>query len=72
MRRLAVAKRIIPYEDLRKKGITYSKTQIWRLERQGLFPRRVPIGPNRHGWVEDEVDQRIDDLIADRDAAKPE
>jgi len=65
-----VAQRIIPFEDLRpKKGIPYSKTQIWRLEKRGQFPRRVRIGPNRHGWVEDEIDQLIADRIAARDAA---
>jgi prophage regulatory protein len=57
------------YEDLPANGVFYSKTQVWRLEKRGQFPRRVPIGPGRHGWVEDEIDQFIADRIAARDAA---
>jgi prophage regulatory protein len=68
-RRSDVAKRLMRYEDLPTKGIFYSKTQVWRLEKRGQFPRRVPIGPGRHGWVEDEIDQFIADRIAARDAA---
>jgi prophage regulatory protein len=64
-----VAKRLLRYEGLSTKGIFYSKTQLWRLEKRGQFPRRVPIGPGRHGWVEEEIDQFIADRIAARDAA---
>jgi prophage regulatory protein len=63
-----VAHRLIPFDTLRAKGITYSKTQLWRLEKRGQFPRRVPIGPGRHGWVESEIDQFIADRIAARNA----
>ena len=28
---------------------------LWRMERDGRFPKRVPIGQSRVGWVEDEV-----------------
>ena len=28
----------------------YSRTTIWRHEREGLFPRRVKIGKARVGW----------------------
>ena len=65
-----MAQRIIPFDDLHpKKGIPYSKTQIWRLEKRGQFPRRVRIGAGRHGWVESEIDQFIADRIAARDVA---
>ncbi|HWX30948.1 MAG TPA: AlpA family phage regulatory protein [Steroidobacteraceae bacterium] len=65
-----MAKRLIRFEDLPSKGISYSKTQLWRLEKRGQFPRRVPIGPGRHAWVESEIDQFIADRIAARDAGK--
>jgi prophage regulatory protein len=32
-----------------------SDSQIWRLERAGLFPRRVQLGPLAVGWFGDEV-----------------
>ena len=65
-------KRIIPPEDLPLKGIKYSNSQRWRKERDGTFPRRVQLGGNRVGYVESEVDQWIDSLVAARDAKQPE
>lgn len=38
-----------------KEMVLYSPQHIARLEKAGKFPRRVQIGPNRVGWVEDEV-----------------
>jgi prophage regulatory protein len=59
---------LIPYDDLRAKGIRYSKPHLWRLEKAGKFPRRVPIGAARYGYVEAEIDDFITGLIAARDA----
>ena len=47
---------------------TYSPAHIDRLEKQGLFPKRVKLGQIRVAWVESEVDQWIEARIADRDA----
>jgi prophage regulatory protein len=33
----------------------YSPQHVARLEKAGLFPKRVQLGPNRVGWVEAEV-----------------
>ena len=38
-----------------KEMVLYSPQHIARLEKAGLFPKRVHIGPNRVGWVEAEV-----------------
>jgi len=38
-----------------KEMVLYSPQHIARLEKAGQFPKRVQIGPNRVGWVEDEV-----------------
>ena len=38
-----------------KEMVLYSPQHIARLEKAGMFPKRVQIGPNRVGWVEDEV-----------------
>jgi prophage regulatory protein len=47
-----------------KELVLYSPQHIARLEAAGQFPPRVRLGPNRVGWVEDEVldwlRQRID------------
>lgn len=38
-----------------KELVLYSPQHIARLEKAGLFPLRVKLGPNRVGWVEEEV-----------------
>ena len=37
----------------------YCRGWIYRLEREGDFPRRVRLGPNSVGWLEHEVDEWI-------------
>lgn len=64
-------KRLISYPVLADKGISLSKVQLWRLERDGKFPKRVCTSPGRHAWVEAEIDAYITQKIADRDAAAP-
>ena len=46
--------------------IPYSMNHIRRLEKAGLFPKRVQIGSNRVGWVRAEVDQWINDRMEAR------
>jgi prophage regulatory protein len=61
---------LIAYDDLKPlKGIRYSRSQLWRLERDGRFPKRVRIGPQHYAWLEDEVDQFIEERIRARDEA---
>ena len=62
-----MAVRLIPYEALKAKGIPYSKPHLWRLERAGKFPKRVPIGAGRYAYIEAEVDEYIAQKIAERD-----
>lgn len=35
--------------------VLYSPQHIARLEKAGLFPKRVQLGQCRVGWVEDEI-----------------
>jgi prophage regulatory protein len=65
-----MATRLITYGDLATKGICYSKPHIWRLEKQGKFPKRVPIGASRYAYVESEIDAFVDRMIAARDAGR--
>jgi len=62
--------RLISYDDLKPKGIPYSKVQIWRLERDGKFPKRVAVGAQRYAWIENEVDAWIGERIRQRDEAE--
>ena len=61
--------KLIPYAALAAKGIGYSKVTLWRKERAGAFPRRVPVGASRYAYVEAEIDNWIAQRIADRDTA---
>jgi prophage regulatory protein len=51
----ATPTRIITRKELTTR-VPYSPVQIWRLEKSGTFPCRVQLGPNRVGWVEEEVE----------------
>ena len=63
-----MAARLITHDDLASKGVKYSRCHLWRLEKQGKFPKRVPIGAARYAYVESEVDEFVDRMIAARDA----
>ncbi len=38
-----------------KELVLYSPQHVARLEKAGGFPKRVQLGPNRVGWIEEEV-----------------
>jgi prophage regulatory protein len=61
--------RFLGRDDLFNRGIPYSDVQLARLEKSGQFPRRVPIGANRVGWIEAEIEGWIKSRIQARDAA---
>jgi predicted DNA-binding transcriptional regulator AlpA len=64
--------RFLGYDDLREKGIKYSKAHIWRLRHlPSTDPRKFPdpvkgLGPS-DTFREDEIDRYIADRIAERD-----
>ena len=49
--------RFIRFEELRERGICYSRDQIRRLVKNGSFPSPVPLtdAARRKAWVELEV-----------------
>jgi prophage regulatory protein len=49
-----IVMRILSKRQL-KELVLYSPQHVARLEKAGNFPQRVKLGPNRVGWVEDEV-----------------
>lgn len=49
-----------------KELVLYSPQHIARLEKAGLFPKRVPLGLNRVGWVEDEVLEWLEERLKQR------
>lgn len=51
----------------RRRLVPYSDMHIWRMERAGRFPRRIPLGANRVGWSLAEVMDWINSRKADRE-----
>jgi prophage regulatory protein len=41
-----------------------SKADIYREQREGRFPHSIPLGRRSVAWIEDEVDQWIEEKIA--------
>ena len=58
--------RLLSKTQVREK-VLYSFAHIARLEAAGRFPKRVPLGPGRVGYVEEEVESWIAKRIAERD-----
>ena len=51
-----------------KELVLYTPQHIARLERAGKFPKRVKLGLNRVGWVRSEVEEWLEEKMAQRDA----
>ena len=49
-----IVMRILSKKEL-KALVLYSPQHVARLEKAGKFPKRVVLGPNRVGWVEQEI-----------------
>ncbi|MEL6607981.1 MAG: AlpA family phage regulatory protein [Pseudomonadota bacterium] len=58
--------RILSKKEL-KEVVLYSPQHIARLEKAGLFPKRVQLGPNRVGWLYDEVIAWLEERLNNRE-----
>lgn len=58
--------RLLTLNEVRTR-IPYSKVHIYRLMRDGRFPKAVKLGENRVAWVSEEIDQWITTRIRSRD-----
>ena len=47
--------------------VPYSDMHVWRLEREGKFPKRIKIGANRVAWRLSEILAWIDEKADARD-----
>jgi prophage regulatory protein len=45
----------------------YSRPSLYRLEKEGRFPRRVKLGDRAAGWVAGEIEAWVQARIAARD-----
>ncbi len=52
-----------------KELVLYSPQHVARLEKAGAFPKRVNLGLNRVGWVEEEVLNWLQERLDRRESA---
>jgi prophage regulatory protein len=58
--------KLLSFPELYERGVLFGRRQVDRLEANGKFPKRVPIGPNRVGWVAAEIDDWVNAAISAR------
>jgi prophage regulatory protein len=61
-----MAPKILSKADLKAMGIDFNNSTIWRKTKAGKFPKPVKIG-NRNGWVDSEINEWVQGLVAERD-----
>jgi len=67
--------RLLTYADLKpERGIPYSSTHLWRLIKAGKFPKPMKgSGPGSLNlWTDEQIDDHIKSLIAERDGSNTE
>jgi prophage regulatory protein len=62
--------KLLSSSDLRRRGITFSRTHLLRLELAGNFPKRLRLSPLRIAWICEEVDAWIEQRAAERTLEK--
>lgn len=61
--------KLLRYCDLSEtRGIRYIRRHLYTLESENKFPKRVPLGENRVGWLESEIEGWIGDRADSRAA----
>jgi predicted DNA-binding transcriptional regulator AlpA len=58
--------KIIYYEDICNLGIKLSKGSLWKLMREGKFPKAIKIGKGKNAWLVEEINQYLENQIAMR------
>jgi prophage regulatory protein len=59
---------LLSREDLKARGINYSRAQLYRKVKDGSFPLPVKLGENKVAWLSAEIDAWIDAITAARQA----
>lgn len=61
--------RLLGFEDLKARGIKFTRDHVRRLGKAGRFPRPIHLGGGRRiAFVEAEIDAYVEAQIAARDA----
>jgi prophage regulatory protein len=59
---------LLSRSQLKAMGVDYSRPHLWRLVRDGKFPKPVHLGERKIAWVADEIDAHLKRKVAERDA----
>jgi prophage regulatory protein len=61
--------KLLDYGALQERGIPYCKVHLWRLCKDGKFPKPVKLNTtlSRNAWLESDIDAWIESRIAERD-----
>lgn len=62
--------RFLTYDELKTKGISYSRPHLWRLIRAGKFPPPIKGLGQQNVWSEPDVDAVVAERIAAAGKAK--
>jgi predicted DNA-binding transcriptional regulator AlpA len=57
--------RVLTYEDLRQKGICYSKTYLRRLYESDRFPKPFKLSARKLVWRESEIESWLEEKRAE-------
>lgn len=50
--------------------VPYTSQHILRLEKRGLFPLRIQVGPNRVAWLLSEIEEWVAARVVERDTSR--
>ena len=59
---------LLRYPGLKARGVPYTAEHLARLEKKGLFPRRLKLSHRCVAWIEDEINDWVAALAAARGA----
>jgi prophage regulatory protein len=62
--------RVLSYEELKARGIRFSRVWIAKLIRENKFPRPINIGVSHVGFVESEINEWLAAKVRERDEAQ--
>jgi prophage regulatory protein len=65
----SVGRVLLSADDLWGLGLRYSRVQLWKLVKAGLFPAPIKISANRNAWLQHEVLAWIEQRAAERNNA---
>jgi predicted DNA-binding transcriptional regulator AlpA len=62
----SVGRELLSAEDLWAFGITFSRVQLWKQVKLGLFPAPIKLSANRNAFIKDEVAAWVEARKAER------